>query len=74
MSEWISVKDKSKKPKIGEIVVAWIFKQKEPVCVRYNEDKVGPIWMELIEVDREMDREDLITHWMPLPKLPEKNE
>lgn len=71
--EWISVKEKSRKPKLGEIVVAWMAKKKEPVCVRYHEDEHGPIWMELVEVDIDnFDREDLISHWMPLPEKPKE--
>lgn len=68
--EWIHVQDQS--PKRGQIVVAWLSRQREPVCVRYEMDKIGPLWRELVDVDRMMDREDIVTHWMPLPKSPPK--
>lgn len=70
--EWISVKDRL--PNEGDIVVAWLFKKKEPACVRFERDKHGPIWYELVTVDRDNDREDLITHWMPLPEPPKEIE
>lgn len=67
---WISVRDKSRKPEIGQIVVAWMSIAKEPVCVRYDEDEYGPIWTQLVPVDSFLQREDLISHWIPLPELP----
>lgn len=66
--KWIKVTDK--KPIIGQIVVAWMQNKQEPTCVRYEEDRFGPVWTELVEVDICYDREDLISHWMPLPKPP----
>lgn len=70
MSKWISIKNKNKKPCIGQVVVAWLSIRKEPACVRYEEDKRGPLWVELVSVDIYQDREDLISHWMPLPDAP----
>lgn len=68
--EWISVK--SQTPDIDQIVVAWMHKKKEPVCVRFTKDEHGPLWLELEEVDAWMsDREeDIISHWIPLPEPP----
>ena len=67
--EWISVKDKS--PQIGQIVVG-LLSSLEPVCVKYDLDRFGPIWVELQEIDRYIDREDIITHWISLPELPKE--
>lgn len=70
--EWISIYDKSNKPKINEICVAWMAALKEPVCVRYTEDEHGPLWIELVDIDIfDNSRKDLISHWMPLPEPPE---
>lgn len=68
--KWINVKEKS--PKEGEIIVAWLSKKKEPACVRFERDNFGPKYIELVEVDRFHLREDIITHWLPLPQFPEK--
>jgi hypothetical protein len=67
--KWISVKDHP--PEKGQIVVAWLSKKREPCCVRYEIDNDGyPIWIELVSVPIDYQREDIITHWMPLPKPP----
>lgn len=65
---WIRVQEQS--PNIDQIVVAWMLKRKEPCCVRYTKDTHGPLWVELVECDIWEDREDIITHWMPLPESP----
>jgi hypothetical protein len=66
--KWISVKDRM--PKKGQIIVVWLSRQKEPSCVTYDEDEQGPIYWEFVEVPREMDREDLVSHWLLLPEPP----
>lgn len=66
VDKWISVRQK--KPENGQIVVAWMSKRQEPVCVCY--DRVDDIWNELVDADIYDDREDLISHWMPLPEPP----
>lgn len=71
MTKWIKVEDQL--PECGQIVVAWMFNQKEPVCVRFDRDRYGPIWRELVMVPIETPREDLISHWIPLPIPPEEN-
>ncbi len=72
MSEWISIYDKSKEPEVGEVYVCWMHKLQEPVCCRFSRDEHGPLWLELVEVDIFLDREDLITHYMgPITKPPE---
>lgn len=43
---------------------------KEPVCCRYDEDRLGAMWIELVSVDRLMDREDRISYWMEIPEVP----
>jgi hypothetical protein len=70
--EWIRVEDRS--PEKGQIVVAWLARTQEPVCVRFDIDRLGPIWTELVAVDRYSAREDLISHWMPLPEPPNESE
>jgi hypothetical protein len=70
--EWIRVQDKS--PEIGQIVVVWLQNLRAPCCVRYEIDKFGPVWVELVEIDRwDVRNSDLVTHWMPLPE-PAKEE
>lgn len=68
--EWISVKEK--KPEINQIVVAWLHNLKEPSCVLYTQDKHGDLWNDLVEGDIWDYREDLVSHWMPLPNPPEE--
>lgn len=70
--EWTSVKDKTKKPKIGQLAVCWLSEAKEPCCCRYEEDEIGPMWVELVMFDIYQTREDIITHWIPLPNPPEE--
>jgi len=68
--EWISVKDKL--PKEGEIVVAWLSDIDEPACVRFKIDEYGPLWVELIEIDRfDFSRESKVSHWLSLPQTPD---
>lgn len=64
MTEWINVRDQ--KPEVGQLVVAWMQRKQEPICCKIQKDSHGLIWRELITVDVMDDREDLITHWMPL--------
>ena len=66
--EWISIKDRM--PECGDIVVAWLSKKREPSCVRFDIDSQGPVYYDLVPVDRFMDREDIVTHWTPLPEPP----
>lgn len=68
MIEWIKTSDCE--PEIGSFVVAWLSKRKEPVCCRIEKDPLGLIYRELVEVSIFADREDIITHWLPLPKPP----
>lgn len=68
MSEWISVKERT--PEVGQIVVGWLSKRKEPSCVRFEIDDIGPIYWELVQFDIFDDRQDLVSHWMPLPSPP----
>lgn len=71
--DWIDVKDKSKKPEIGQCCLAWLFRQKEPAIVQYDEDSQGQIWRELVSDSFGFDREDLISHWLPItPPFEEK--
>lgn len=65
--EWIRVQEKL--PEEGSIVLAWMSKRKEPVCVRFERDQHGPVWRELVQVDILDDREDLISHWIPIPHM-----
>ena len=66
--EWISVKDKL--PNEGQIIVVWLSKKKEPTCVEFEIDEYVPKYVELCPVDIYCDREDLVTHWMPIPVPP----
>ena len=68
--EWISILNETRKPEKGQIVVAWLSKRKEPACCKYDEDRFGPIFNELVPVDIDNDKEDLISHWLPLPENP----
>lgn len=68
MIKWVSVKERL--PLEGSVVVAWLSRKKEPACVRFEIDKLGPKWTELVQVEIWNDREDLISHWLPLPEPP----
>lgn len=67
---WISVK--KKKPDVGQLVVVWMVNRKEPVCCRVEQDQHGLVFRELVAVDIYCDREDLVSHWIPLPEAPEE--
>lgn len=66
--EWISVKERT--PEIGQIVLAWMSKRKEPVVVKFDKDSHGPLYIELVPIDIHCDREDLISHWLPITPPP----
>lgn len=59
--EWISVKERT--PEIGQIVLAWMSKRKEPVVVKFDKDNHTSL-------DVYCDREDLISHWHPITPPP----
>ena len=63
-SNWIDITEES--PKTGQLILVWLSIRKEPSVVRYEVDSHGPLFTELVEVDRMCDREDLVTHWIPL--------
>jgi nuclear transport factor 2 (NTF2) superfamily protein len=65
MSEWIDVK--IRKPEVGQLVVGWLSRHQEPACLTYEEDG---FWRELVMFDPDEDREDKVSHWMPLPEKP----
>ena len=67
MTEWIRVEDQ--KPEVGQLVVGWLKRHKESACLRFEEDG---IWRELVMFDPDGEREDKVSHWMPLPDIPEE--
>jgi len=66
--QWISVKDSL--PEENQIVLAWMSILKEPTVVMFSRDKKGTLWTELVMVDLYDDREDRISHWIPIPDDP----
>lgn len=70
--KWINIKDK--KPKEGNLIIVWLAKAEEPSCVRVEGDKHGLLFVELVEVSRHCNREDLVSHWFPIKPPSEEDK
>ena len=66
---WINVKERL--PEEGQIVVCYLSRKKEPCVVKFGIDRFGPVWTEIVLSDRFNCREDIVTHWMEIPEVPQ---
>lgn len=75
MSRWISVADKLPSPDDKVLFVAPFKDNKPLICFGYKHDSdpADIFWTDLSETDLDGDTLTVygVTHWMPLPELPE---
>lgn len=67
--DWINIEDRL--PNEGDIVVAWVKRLKQPVCVQFETDKFNIYWIILSsKFVPDFYHEEEISYWMPISTPP----